>query len=308
MTTEQRKTFSSAIREGLIDPEAPRWHSFAGTWIRKHPKRSSLVVRLREILGHTPEWEDITDDSLSDLKDTMLMELSPNSARTLCAELKAVLNSNRRTKPIASESYPEILRVKKVPAQSVYLTRAELERLHRYEPENERDAYVKEMFMRECLTGARSIDSRELSTANIHENDGAEYITYVPVKHPVEVTVPVHKWLKDYLHDDWSENLMNMRPDKMNEPLKKICKDCGITQKVTVYRGGKSVTGPKWQLTTTHTGRHTFATLLFLKGVDIVDIANMMGHVSSGQPNINMTFGYICARKQYGFSVLSAFA
>lgn len=90
--------------------------------------------------------------------------------------------------------------------------------------------------------------------------------------------------------------------------IKRICRECGIAQRVTLYRGGKSVTGAKWQMVTTHTGRHTFATLLFLRGVDITDIANMMGHVSSGQPNINMTFGYICARKQYGNSVLDAFA
>lgn len=307
MTREQQTTFASAIREGFIDADRPQWHSFAGTWVRKHPKRVSMLSRLREIIGHNPEWEDLTDDTLSDLKDTMLMEMSPNSVKTICAELKAVLNRNKATKPIASDSFSSILRSKKVPAQSVYLTPGELDKIHRYEPYSRREAYVKEMFLRECLTGARSIDSQNLSLSNIHEENGIEFITYVPVKHPVEVTVPVHKWLKNYLHEDWEDELRNIRPDKLNEPIKRICKDCGINQQVTVYKAGRAMTGAKWQFVTTHVGRHTFATLLFLKGVDIVDISNMMGHVSGGQPNITMTFSYICARKQYSNKAINAF-
>lgn len=307
LTMELQKKYSSAINHGFLDPAAPSWHSFIGTWVRKHPGRVSLLVRLKDLLGHEPKWEDMTDDVLSDLKDDLLMEMSPNSVRTICAELKAILNSNAATKPIGSESFKVILRSKKVPVQNVYLTNIELKHLHNYKPRTRRDAYCKEIFMRECLTGARVVDCRKLSLSNIHEVDGVEYITYVPSKHPVEVTVPVHKWLKEYLHDDWEEQFKNIREDKLNEPIRRICKSIGLTDEVTVYRHGKTETGPKWRFVATHTGRRTFATILSLKGCPLEQIALMMGHMTGNVPNVSMTAGYICAKKKINKSVLELF-
>lgn len=307
LTEDLRKKYSSAIRHGFLDPDHPQWHTFAGTWVRKHPGRITTLERLRDILGREPQWEDMTDDTLSDLKDDMLEEMSPNSVRTICAELKAVLNSNAATKPIKSGTFNVILRSKKVPTKNVYLSTAELRHLHLYHPKTRREAYVKEIFMRECLTGARSVDSRRLSVANIHENDGVQYLTYVPQKHPVEVTVPVHKWLRFYLHEDWPENYSRLRMDNLTATLQKICCRAGIISRVTVYKRGKSDSGPKWRFITSHTGRRTFATVLSLKGCPLEQIALMMGHVSGNVPNITMTANYICDRKKISKSVLALF-
>lgn len=308
LTTEQRKRYSSAIRQGFINPDHPDRHSFCSTWVRKHPGRTTTLVRLRDILGRNPEWEDMTDDTLSDLKDDMLEEMAPNSVRTICAELKAVLNSGKATKPIRSDTFNVILRSKKVPTRNVYLTPIELKHLHNYRPVNQREAYVKEMFMRECLTGARIVDCRRLSEANIHTEDGVEYITYVPDKHPVEVTVPVHKWLRCYLHDDWPASCANIREDHLNEPLRQICRKCGMVSEVSVYKRGQSLTGPKWKFVATHTGRRTFATILSLRGCPLEQIALMMGHVNGNTPNITMTANYICDRKKISKSVLALFS
>lgn len=307
MNKEQLRKYSSAINQGFIDPDKPQWHSFCGTWARKHPGRTSTLARLRDILGHNPEWEDMTDDTVSDLKDDMLEEMAPNSVRTICAELKAVLNKNKASKPIPTETFNVILRSKKVPVQNVYLTPVELKRLHQYMPRTDREQYVKEMFMRECLTGARSVDSRALSAANIHAEDGVEYLTYVPSKHPVEVTVPVHKWLKDYLHDDWPEEFIKSRQDHNNRILQRICMRAGITEQSRVYTAGQTETGPKWQFITSHTGRRTFATILSLKGCPLEQIAIMMGHVNGNTPNIAMTAGYICEKSKISKGVLALF-
>lgn len=303
----EQKRYASAIRHGFLAVQNPQMHSFCGTWVRKHPGRVTTLMRLRDLLGHNPEWSDMNDDTLSDLKEDMLMEMSPNSVRTICAELKAVLNQNKATKDIPSDTFNTVLRSKKTPTQNVYLTTAELKRVHNYEPRNQREAYVKEIFMRECLTGARSIDSRRFSLANIHEEDGVEYLTYVAQKHPVEVSVPVHKWLKNYLRDDWPEEFKNSRTDHLNDAIRSICLRCGIVTQVTIYRAGKPQTGPKWSFVSTHTGRRTFATLLSLKECPLEQIALMMGHISGNTPNINMTAGYICAKKKISKSVISLF-
>lgn len=262
---------------------------------------------MKDILGRNPEWRDLTDDVLSDLKDDMSEEMAPNSVRTICGELKAVITRNRATKPIPTKTYVSILRSKKVPTESTYLTTAELKRLHNYKPRTKREEFAKAMFMRECLTGARSVDCRLLSEANIHVVDGEEYLTYVPQKHPVEVTVPVHKWLKDYLSNDWPERFKKIRPDHLNRTISSICKHCGITQPVTEYKAGKTVTRPKYMCVTSHTGRRTFATILSLKGCPLDQIALMMGHMNGNVPNVTMTAGYIRERKKISKAVLAIF-
>lgn len=307
LTQELRKKYSSAIRQGFIDPAKPIPHGFCGTWLRRHPNRVTTLTRLRDILGHNPEWEDMTDDTLADLKEIMLMTMAPNSVRTICAELKAVLNSNRRSKPIKSLSFDTILRSKKVPTQNVYLDEGELTLIHEYEPRDQREAYIKEMFMRECLTGARAIDSRRLSLANIRNIDGVDYLVYVPQKHPVEVSVPVHKWLKNYLTGSWPPELEKVREDAFCGPIRNICHRVGITREVSVYRRGRSETGPKYRFVSTHTGRRTFATILSLKGCPLEQISMMMGHISGNVPNISMTSGYICARGKISNDVLTLF-
>ncbi len=307
LTAEQRKNCASAIRQGFIDPDNPQMHSFCGAWVRKHPNRTTTLVRLRDIIGHNPQWEDLTDDVLSDLKDDMSAELAPNSVRTICAELTALLRRNAPTKPISSQSFGSLLKHRKAPVQNVCLTFMELRRLHRYVPATRKETYVKEMFMRECLTGARSVDSRRLTAANIHSVNGTDYITYVAQKHPVEVSVPVHKWLRQYLHDDWEPSLTAMRSDHLCPVIRDIARHCGIDTPVSVFHAGRTATGPKWKFLGTHTARRTFCTLLYLRGVPIEDVAQLMGHTTSGKPNIAMTLGYVCATRQIGANIVNIF-
>jgi integrase len=290
LTEEQKKKYSSAIRHGFFDMRNPKFpHSFVGTWVRKHPNRVSTLVRLREIVGHDPQWEDITDDTLSDLKDDMAFTMSPNSVKTICAELKAVLNRNKATKPIKSETFGTILKAKKVPSQNIYLTKEEIQRIYNYQPKTEREKYVRCIFLIECITGARNIDCRKFTLANIHTEDGEEVLTYVPQKHPVVVSVPVHKWLRELLTVDYPEKMKNLRISHFNNVLKWICRQCGINKKVAVYHAGRNITCEKWEIIGSHCGRRTFATQLYLNGVSIEQISILMGHTSGNGPNLAMT-------------------
>ena len=307
LTAEQLKSYSSAIKQGFIDPLNPQLHSFCGTWTRKHPNRTTTLVRLRDIVGHNPQWEDLTDDVLSDLKDDMSAVLAPNSVRTICAELSAILRRNAPTKSIASQSFRSLLKHKKAPVQNVCLTATELRMLHRYVPASRKEAYVKEMFMRECLTGARSIDSRRLTAANIHEIDGVDYITYVAQKHPIEVSVPVHKWLRQYLHDDWEPSFAKLRSDHLCSIIRDIARKCGIDTPVSIFYAGRTQTGAKWKFLGTHTARRTFCTILYLRGVPVEDISQLMGHTTAGKPNISMTLGYVCATRKISNDIVNIF-
>lgn len=309
LTLEQQQRFSSAIKHGFITKDVPTdTHTFVWTWIKKHPNRVTTLVRLRNILGRDPRWEDLTDDVISDLKDDMEFDLAPNSVRTICAELKAVLNRNRATKPIKSETFGNLLKAKKVPVQNIYLTQHELQKIYDYKPKSERERYVKNIALIEAITGARNIDCRRMTLANIQkygEND--EVLTYVPQKHPVEVIVPVHKWLKSLLANDYSDNVKSIRISYFCKVLKFICFQCGIRKKVVIFHGGKSITDEKWKFIGSHTMRRSFVTNLSLAGVSIEDISQMAGHTNAGRPNIEMSYRYVCQSRGLNKGIFSLF-
>ena len=57
-----------------------------------------------------------------------------------------------------------------------------------------------------------------------------------------------------------------------------------------IFKAGKTLDGEKWQYIGSHSARRTFASLLYLRGVDLYTISKMLGHTS-----VKTTEGYICA-------------
>ena len=255
-----------------------------------------------EMLGHVPTWEDITEENLRDLI-IELQEggLAQSSIRVLCAELKAVLNENRKSVPCSRDEFQSILSIKPIASQSVYLTREEMWRIINYSPHNEIERSVQRNFVIEMLTGARLVDAEQLTMANCDID--TNMLSYVPVKTPgVVVYVPVDERmpLRQFLIDDTVRHCNN---DTFNEAIRAICKTLCIDTPCTVIRAGASVTAPKWQLVSSHTARRTFATNLYLAGIAIEDIALMMGHGK----NIDTTKRYLCAERKLSQNVLSYF-
>lgn len=56
-------------------------------------------------MGHKPLWEDITDDNLRDLFEKIKENYAPNSAKAVCATIKAVIRENDATKVINSPTF-----------------------------------------------------------------------------------------------------------------------------------------------------------------------------------------------------------
>jgi integrase len=63
-----------------------------------------------------------------------------------------------------------------------------------------------------------------------------------------------------------------------NSILRNICKECGISEEMTLYKRGATVTAPKYTFVSSHTGRRTCATLLYLHGCDIYTISRILAH------------------------------
>ena len=105
--TQQQK-YKTAIKQGWFanyHSNAWRHDTFYGAYIWKYPKFIKVVRMFDELLGHKPLWEDITDDNLRDLFEKIKENYAPNSAKTVCATIKAVIRENDATKVINSPTF-----------------------------------------------------------------------------------------------------------------------------------------------------------------------------------------------------------
>ena len=314
LTYTQQKKYKNAIRQGYFsDYKGLSWRhdTFFGAFIWKHPNRVKIISRFKELIGHNPTWDDMTDDNLRDLYEELQNNYSPNSVRTICSEIKAVIRENDETREIPSPSFGKILRAKQVPAQAVYLTEQEIKRIVDYNPRGRNRRYVRRMFLIECLAGARMSDCENISEENIiidDSKDSGKFLTYVSKKSKVEVKVPIHKWLRPFLVCGTAdEPIGGIYINTFNRILRSICKDCGINEQVKIFTAGRTEVGKKWQFVSSHTGRRSFATNLSKRGVPIEQIANLMGHMNGNLPNTQMTQRYIVGKVEIDSNVMKVF-
>lgn len=299
ITREVRIKYRSAISKGYLVGYGPEWRrTFVGAFLTKYPKRSIIIKYLEEAVGHLPKWKDITDWNLQDFVITLNDNMCQSSVRTSCNMLKSVINANIGEVNIPSQNYAKILSVKKEPSQAVFLNEDEIRRIDAYVPENDKERCVKRIFMIEALTGARHSDAERLGIENIDKTSGE--LTYVPIKTTgCIIHLPVHKMLRKYLTEDSSTTDLGT----FNRVLRDICHKCGITEKTAIFRRGENTTGEKWEYVSSHTGRRSFATNLFLRdNSDISTIQRFMGH---SDPKI--TWGYICGEKKPSNEIMNFF-
>lgn len=227
-------------------------------------------------------WENITKVRLQRFIDYMDERLSPNSVNQYATKLKAVLNlySDEVTLP---RGFAKVLTPKKVASTAVYLTEEELQKLIGYEPKNERELYVRDMFIICSYVGCRHSDGVRLTESNF----AGDTLQYVSIKTKVHTIVPLKPIVREYIIN---RPQIKVDDTTYNNIIRRICKKCGITDKVKVFKAGETKEGEKWQYIGSHTARRTFASLLYLRGVDLYSISKMLGHTS-----VKTTEGYIVA-------------
>lgn len=309
LTPTQQEKYKSVIKQGYFsDYHGNEWrhNTFYGAFLWKYPKYVNVVKIFEKVVGHRPLWEDVTDDNLRDLFEELGNNYAPNSVRTMCACIKAIIRENDESREIPSPKFGKILRNKTVPVQAVALTDEEIDSIIDYNPRGRTQRYVKRMFLMECLCGARLSDCQKITPENIDET--GHFLVYVAKKTKAEVRVPIHKKLRPYLVCGTADEPVGGLSERtFNASLQKLCKNCGISGRVKVFTAGKEKIGKKYTFVTSHTGRRSFATNLSKKGVPIEQIAIMMGHISRGKPNIGMTQNYIVGKTEIDSDTLKIF-
>lgn len=256
--------------------------TFIGAFISKNPTRPQVIRLMCEALNKEYiVWQDLTKVNLSTITEYIKSIVSPNSACTYLSLIKALLNEYSEEGVVPCKSLTGVLNGKKVPSQHLALTEAELKILDKYKPKSNTESDVKTIFMRACLTGARSSDSKKMTKDNISNG----VLSYISQKTQTEVNQPVHSLLGKYIGKPYKEHAVAV----VNRTIQRICRQLGMTEEVQLFVGGKLKKGQKWEFITMHTARRTFCTILAQKDVPIEVIRTLAGHSTS-----NMTDRYIC--------------
>ena len=152
-----------------------------------------------------------------------------------------------------------------------YLTEEELERILKKDFQSQRLEQVRDIFIFSCFTGLAYIDVYNLKKENICTSfDGSKWLKLHRQKTATPVNLPLLK-IPLAILEKYEGKLKNNRVlpvlsnQKANSYLKEIADLCGIKKKLT-----------------THTARHSFASVIALaNNVSLPNVAKMLGHSST---------------------------
>ena len=162
---------------------------------------------------------------------------------------------------------------------TIYLNEEELQRLKNVDlseiPHLDR---VRDWFLLLAWTGSRFSDLEKVVKTDI--NDG--FITFRQQKTNAKVVIPVHPVVSEIL-EKYDYNLPEqISNQKFNTYIKEACRFAEINDTETMTRtvGGNLVTEKfeKWQHVSSHTGRRSFCTNMYKRGLPTLMIMSISGH------------------------------
>ncbi len=161
------------------------------------------------------------------------------------------------------------------------LTKDELKKLEDYQT-GEAMQKVKDLFLFECYTGMRYSDIQNLRPENIKDNK----IEIVTLKTKQKLFIPLHTKAQNiitrYQGNEYA--MPRLSNQNMNDYLKDLAEKAKIDEDFiyTEYCGNKRIEKKckKYEIISTHTGRHTFITVSLLLGIDPETVKRITGHTT----------------------------
>ncbi len=183
--------------------------------------------------------------------------------------LKSILEDARKSKHIDENPFEDfILYYEKV--DPVFLEEFELMKLMETNLETKGLEEVRDIFIFCCYTGLSYGDVKCLRKEQIYtDGEGCRWIGKRRIKTGNYFDTPLYeiteKLLRKYENHEYENEKRYILPvrcnQKSNEYLKSIATVCGVNKKIS-----------------THSARHTFATMCLTKGVSIEALARILGH------------------------------
>lgn len=162
---------------------------------------------------------------------------------------------------------------------SIYLNETELQSLFDYDFNNQYFLdRVRDWFLLLAWTGSRFSDLSKIKTTDIKD----DFISFRQQKTNNKVVIPLHPIVKSILEKYKFKMPDPISNQKFNEYIKEVARLAGIDkiESLTRTEGGNLVTykEPKWKLVSSHTGRRSFCTNMFKRGIPTLTIMSISGH------------------------------
>lgn len=232
----------------------------------------SAVVILKEFLdGEVKFLNDIKESDVERIKSYFLTRykkkdgnlLANNSAAIYFNKITAGLNQAYRDKYIQFKVADNVKSITKRQKQREYLTIDELQRIKKLECDN---PLLKTAFLFSSITGLRWSDVYSLTWGDIkNSSDRGHYLSFTQQKTSSAEWLPINQHAIDLIGERQDDNKkvfqgLNYSPH-FKALIKKWLLKAGITKKITF-----------------HCARHSYATMLVTKDVNISTISKMLGH------------------------------
>ncbi|MFH1118208.1 MAG: phage integrase SAM-like domain-containing protein [Bacteroidota bacterium] len=322
VTKDQIKTLLDEVCKKAITPEPEADNTGFFEMFRKYhdvcnlsqgrKKRINVAInhwqRFEAARGLKITFESITVDLLRDFEDYLKNEstsprgkskvfvsshLSKNTVYSVISLTRAYWNFARKELKQQGMELQSLFGkdghqlTGEVYGKPVYITIEERNILFRAELSSEHLQRVRDIFVFQCLIGARVGDLCKLTKANIQNNT----ITYIPRKtkegKPVAVSVPLHPMALEILsrYDLPDGRLLPFITDqRYNVNLKNLFKELEINRIVTRLNPttGEPEQVPICDIASSHMARRAFIGNLYGK-VDSGIISSMSGHVAGSK-------------------------
>jgi integrase len=249
--------------------------------IAKYNTTISLLQHFDSLRGKATQFTDLSTDWINDFKEflTTTKQYKINTIEKYIKQTKVFireamhqsLHDNRNFESKYWSAPTEVV-------QSVYLTTQELALLHHAKGLSESQKKARDLFLLEAYTGLRYSDVSKLSAIDL----GADTIEIRVAKTNEKLVSFINPSAREIITRNGGKAPEAISNQKLNKYIKDVCQKVGIDTPMEVQetKAGLRITKhlPKWQLVSTHTGRRSFATNLYLQGFPIKSIMAATGH------------------------------
>lgn len=243
---------------------------------------NSHLTTLRRLNEYNPNinFEDLNKDLLQALeryfksiiityKNGSKKKLSHNTIAKYFKNIKVYTNLAIDKGHITIDNYPfRTFNFSFKQSERTFLESFEIEKLENLSLTGKQD-YIRDLFLFACYTGLRFSDVMDLKKRDIVYSNGNYWIIKEMVKTKETVRIPIylmfnnepHKLIKKYESFERLNIFEPISAQYVNRELKKLAKLANINKVLTF-----------------HVARHTTATFLSYKNVDIVTLQRILGH------------------------------
>jgi integrase len=240
----------------------------------KHLKNFAISIRKNDF-----EFSDINQSFYN--KFVLFLqkkEFAQNTIGKTIKILKTILNE-ATIQGYNTQAYYNSFHVFKEEIDTIYLNEKELQQLKDTDfSKIQHLDRVCDWFLLLAWTGCRFSDLGKIAKNDI--KDG--FITFRQQKTNAKVVIPLHPVVLEIL-GKYEYNLpAEISNQRFNEYIKEACRIAEINATETMTRtvGGKLVTEKfeKWKLISSHTGRRSFCTNMYKRGLPTLMIMSISGH------------------------------